>query len=715
MKKNKKTFNIPQIDSKEKERDHFVSPFFGTKVKDEIVVPKSTMEGNINDRFKDFRSVKQEKGKDELQKEFGVLGSEEVKDLISKRKPVKVVDAEVRPEDRPYERKEPVKVIDAEIRPEDRKYEKDYVAEEEPEVPVEEMNSALEDDNFITLEREEAPEKEEKLVPFGIQTIIEEPEEKVEDLEIVEDEFDVDQLDIPEEPEAYELDENAKEVLNLFDMMGESKNEEEDIDVFEEVKPSKKTETIGFKLPELSLLTTIDQNEEDNEEDIQEQRELIDNTLAQFKVGGKVVNYTAGPTVTQYEVKLEEGVMINKLTNIANNIKMNLAAVDIRIEAPIPGKSTIGIEVPNKNRKLVNFGNIIDENFIKNSKPLDVALGVNLSGQVVYGNIEKMPHGLIAGATGSGKSVCIDTILMSLLLKSTPEDLKLILIDPKRVGLAAYSKVPHLATPIIHDAKVASESLKWAVNEMERRYDLMFSVEARDIKSYNKKIKTRLDEGFSHIPNIVIVIEEMADLMAQAASEVELSVARIAQKARAAGIYLIVATQRPSVDVIKGSIKSNIPTRIALKVSSNTDSMTIIDYGGAESLLGNGDMLYSIAGMPLQRLQGAFVSEEEIDAVTGYLSKYDKEYLFSTESLVTEAEKSDEINGYDELFIDVAEYVISTNYASINKIQRNFNIGYNRASDLFNQLTSAGIVSSPQSKTPRKVLIDMEQFHARYK
>ncbi len=680
FKKKKRQFEIPQIETNEKKRDHFVSPFFGVKVKDEIVIPRSTMKGNINDRFKDFRKDPLVKDKAELQKEFNILGSEEVKNMINKKEHV-------------------------------------------------------ENEHFIKIEKKEVVEKKEDVqIPFGLNLEIDDPltdadlnevlgDYSVAKEPLIEEPEEIIEPDVPVqnlieeviEPVVVEEVEPEKEIKDIFDLFDEPEEEKK---VEQVVKAKKKPVLVSkdsYVSPPLSLLNVMDSQEEDNEEEILMQKALIDDTLLQFRVGGKVVNYTAGPTVTQYEVKLEDGVMINKLTNIANNIKMNLAAVDIRIEAPIPGKSTIGIEVPNKNRQIVNFGNLVDEDFVKNSKPLDVALGVNLSGEIIYGNIEKMPHALIAGATGSGKSVCIDTILMSLLLKATPRDLKLILIDPKRVGLAAYSKVPHLATPIIHEPQVASECLKWVVNEMERRYDLMFSVEARDIKSYNKKIQSRLDEGFDHLPNIVIIIEEMADLMAQSSSEVEMSVSRIAQKARAAGLYLIVATQRPSVDVIKGSIKANIPTRIALKVASNTDSMTIIDYGGAESLLGNGDMLYSISGMPLQRLQGAYVSEDEIDAVTGYLSKYEKDYLFSTESLVDSVEKSVVMNGYDDLFLEVAEYVITTNYASINKIQRNFNIGYNRASDVFTQLTNSGIVSSPQSKTPRKVLINIEQFDARFK
>ncbi len=532
------------------------------------------------------------------------------------------------------------------------------------------------------------------------------------------------ETDEDEEDEENQIKENQflKETDNI---KSENKQHYGLDDDFEDEEEIEKTETyqnlkkehkknLKFVKPSLDLLNTVvEDNNEDNEY-LYEQEEIINDCLRQFKVAGEVNTFTNGPTITQYEVKLQSGVMVNKITNIQNNLKMNLAAVNIRIEAPIPGKRTIGIEVPNKVRKLVNLGNIIDKAFVNKTKPLEVALGVNLAGETVLMNLQKMPHGLIAGATGSGKSVCIDTILMSLLYKMSPDDLKLILIDPKRVGLAAYSKIPHLATPIIHDAEISSESLKWAVEEMEKRYDLMFSVSARDIDSYNKKVEGREKEGFRKLPFIVIIIEEMADLMAQVAADVELSVSRIAQKARAAGIILLIATQRPSVDVIKGTIKSNIPTRIALKVSSNTDSMTIIDFAGAETLLGNGDMLYQFNGTPIQRVQGAYVSDEEIDALTGYLSQFKRDYIFSKEKLEKKVKKQGILTDLDLLFTEVAEYVITTNYASINKIQVNFNIGYNRAKALFDQLLESGIVGKSNSKTPRKVLVSIEEFRNKF-
>ncbi|XMB86973.1 DNA translocase FtsK [Mycoplasmatota bacterium WC44] len=689
----KKSFTIPKIEGKNKKKnyDNFVSPFFGEKVKDELIVPKSTIQGNINDRFDVFREERKnkEEGPNKY-KEFNILTTEDVKKLLTK----------------------------------------------------EEMET--ESDNFLHIKKHEERDRDVEItIPFGLESNVNRSE--VIDEEPVQDsEFDhIEYQDYGSEPITQESDDEVltflfntndehkekhvePEVIEpnisappLFDMFKEKQTEESDFNndnkvtsnQYHEEKPSVRFNSHSdYIAPSLDLLKHHNDDEEESVEYLYEQEEIINNTLLNFRVGGKVVNYTNGPTVTQYEVKLEEGVMINKITNIASNLKMNLAAIDIRIEAPIPGKTTIGIEVPNKVKKLVNFGNILTRDFIENSKPLEVALGVDLSGDVISANIAKMPHGLIAGATGSGKSVCLDTMLMSLLFKATPRDLRLILIDPKRVGLAAYSKIPHLAAPIIHDAKIASQCLKWAVEEMERRYNLLFNVEARDIDSYNKKIQDRVDEGFEHLPNIVIVIEEMADLMSQAASEVEQSVMRIAQKARAAGIYLLIATQRPSVDVIKGSIKSNIPTRIALKVASNTDSMTIIDFGGAESLLGNGDMLFSFAGLPLKRLQGAYVSEEEIDAVTGYLNKYEKQYLFTTDSLAEAVEKTSRSNNFDDMFFDIAEFVIENNYASINKIQKEFNIGYNRASDIFAQLQNANIVSAPDSKNPRKVIMNMDEF-----
>ena len=653
----KKSFTIPKIEEAKQKEHTFVSPFFGSKNKDDITVPGSPLEGNINKRYDDFRKEKKydEDKKDRYKREFNILDSSDVKKMMGGEGI----------EEPPAAKKQPAPTLDAEG-PLGIPFGLDELEEASP-ITEDELNEVLGDYQPVELDEEGTPSPSST---------------------------------------AFEVDDAAvSPVVN---------EEEPEADPVPVAKVSQQKHSV-FVPPSLSLLTQRERKESASQEDIDQQREIINMTLANFRIGGEVIDYTHGPTVTLFEIRLDQGVMVNRINSIASNLKMNLAAIDIRIEAPIPGKQTVGIEVPNPVREIVNFGNLIDADFVKTSKPLDVILGVNLSNERIVADINKMPHGLIAGATGSGKSVCIDTILMSLLLKSNPDDLKLILIDPKRVGLAAYAKVPHLATPIIHDAKIAAEVLRWAVDEMERRYDKMYVLGVRDVSSYNEKIQGREDEGYETIPTLVVIIEEMADLMAQAGADVEVSVARIAQKARAANIHLMIATQRPSVDVIKGTIKSNIPTRIAMKVSSYTDSMVILDYQGAESLLGNGDMLFVYSGDRVKRLQGAYVSEAEIDAVTDYLSQYPQVFLLNQSQMIDSVDRSASMQEKDELFLDVAEYVIEMDYASINKIQQQFNIGYNRASSIFEQLTEAGIVSSPQSKTPRKVLMTMEQFFEMYR
>lgn len=649
----KKSFVIPKIEEPTKKEHTFVSPFFGTKNKDEIILPKSTLEGNINKRYDDFRkeSKYDEDKKDRYKREFNILDSQEIKTIMGA--PHEATPSPVKPK------------------------------------PV--VKPAAD---------------EELIIPFGLDDTFDDEPVSADELNQVFGDYD--SIELSDEPVA---DVNyTTPVTPMEDAFEPAES------LFDEPKVrATKPKESDYVRPSLSLLKHIERVVSSSDEDINQLREIINMTLTNFRIGGEVIDYTHGPTVTLFEIRLDQGVMVNRINSIASNLKMNLAAIDIRIEAPIPGKQTVGIEVPNPVREMVNFGNLIDDSFVTSSKPLEVILGVNLSNERIVADINKMPHGLIAGATGSGKSVCIDTILMSLLLKASPSELKLILIDPKRVGLAAYAKVPHLATPIIHDAKVASEVLRWAVDEMERRYDKMYVLGVRDVVSYNEKIQGREDEGYEHIPTLVIIIEEMADLMAQAGADVELSVARIAQKARAANIHLMIATQRPSVDVIKGTIKSNIPTRIAMKVASYTDSMVILDYQGAESLLGNGDMLFVYSGERVKRLQGAFVSEAEIDAVTSYLARYPQSFLLNQEQMIGNLDRSASMQEKDELFLDVAEYVIEMDYASINKIQQQFNIGYNRASSIFEQLTESGIVSPQNSKTPRKVLMTMEQFVQTYR
>ncbi|HLU21456.1 MAG TPA: DNA translocase FtsK, partial [Bacillaceae bacterium] len=447
----------------------------------------------------------------------------------------------------------------------------------------------------------------------------------------------------------------------------------------------------------------------ENKQWIAEQTELLDETLLNFNVNAHVVNVSQGPSVTRFEVHPERGVKVNKITNLSDDIKLSLAAKDIRMEAPIPGKRTIGIELPNHESRPVQISEIInDETFLSSESPLTAALGLDISGIPVVTDLKKMPHGLIAGATGSGKSVCINSILVSLLYKAKPEDLKLLLIDPKMVELAPYNHIPHLVSPVITDVKAATAALKWAVDEMERRYELFAHASVRDINRFNI-VATENGQHHEKLPFIVIVIDELADLMMMAPHDVEDSICRIAQKARACGIHLIIATQRPSVDVITGLIKANVPTRIAFSVSSQVDSRTIIDISGAEKLLGRGDMLFLESGSSKPvRLQGTFVSDEEIDRVIEFVrNQGEPNYLFEQEELLKKAQiQEDE----DELLMDACDFVVNQGSASTSLLQRNFRIGYNRAARLMEMLETQGIISEPKGSKPRDVLINHNEL-----
>lgn len=439
-----------------------------------------------------------------------------------------------------------------------------------------------------------------------------------------------------------------------------------------------------------------------------QQTKRLDETLKNFNVKARVVHATQGPSVTRFEISPEPGVKVNKITNLSDDLKLSLAAKDIRMEAPIPGKHTIGIEVPNHKRRPVFISEIINSQaFKQNTSPLTVVLGLDISGNPIVTDLKSMPHGLIAGATGSGKSVCINSMIISLLYKASPEELKLMLIDPKMVELAPYNDIPHLVSPVITDVKAATASLKWAVEEMERRYELFAKSGTRDIQKYNELVK-RHHSG-QHLPYIVIIIDELADLMMVAPGDVEEAICRIAQKARACGIHLILATQRPSVDVITGLIKANVPTRIAFSVSSQVDSRTIIDVGGAEKLLGKGDMLFLGNGVSkVQRLQGTFVTDEEIDAVVNHVRQQGKpNYLFKQEELL---KKADYLEEDDDLFYEACEFVVSQKMASTSSLQRRFRIGYNRAARLIEMMEMQGIISESKGSKPREVLISEDEL-----
>ncbi|OIJ18216.1 hypothetical protein BKP45_11565 [Anaerobacillus alkalidiazotrophicus] len=474
----------------------------------------------------------------------------------------------------------------------------------------------------------------------------------------------------------------------------------------------KKLDQNNYQFPTLQLLNIPEKKSGDSYQWLEEKKQLLAATLINFNVQAKVVGVTRGPSVTRFEIQPEAGVKVSKVTGLTDDIKLSLAARDIRMEAPIPGKNAIGIEVPNDVSSPVFIREILRSGeFLNNPSPLTVAMGLDIEGKPVVTDIQKMPHGLIAGSTGSGKSVCINSILISIMFKATPDQVKLMLVDPKMVELAPYNNIPHLVTPVITDAKQATTALKWAVEEMERRYELFVQNGVRDIKRYNDVMKKDNDTILA-MPYIVIVIDELADLMMVSPQDVEEAICRIAQKARACGIHLLLATQRPSVDVITGLIKANIPSRIAFSVSSQADSRTIIDSGGAERLLGKGDMLLfeNGASKPI-RVQGNFVSDEEIDRVISLVKQQRKpNYLFDKEQLVKTYEANDQ---EDELFVEACYYVIEQGVASSSSLQRRFRIGFNRAARLIDMMESRGIISEAMGSKPRNVLISEEELHDR--
>lgn len=469
------------------------------------------------------------------------------------------------------------------------------------------------------------------------------------------------------------------------------------------------SEREGYVFPSLDLLDLPKKRETERDEEwLLEQRRLLSETLKNFNVHATVTNVVQGPTVTRFEVQPKPGVKVSKITNLADDIKLNLSAKEIRIEAPIPGKNAIGIEVPNRKTHPVVLREILQsEAFQTATSPLTAALGMDITGKPIVTDIKKMPHGLIAGATGSGKSVCINSILTSILFKAHPDDVKLLLIDPKVVELAPYNDLPHLVTPVITDVKDATSALKWAVDEMEERYKQFARVRVRDIEKYNE-LAEQQNHHMKKMPYILIVIDELADLMMVSPQEVEDAICRIAQKARACGIHLLVATQRPSVDVITGLIKANIPTRIAFSVSSQVDSRTILDVSGAEKLLGKGDMLLLENGASKPyRLQGNFVSDGEIERVTEFIKRQSEpKYVIEREDLSAHASTEFE----DELYVEAVEFVFEQGAASTSSLQRRFRIGYNRAARLIDMMEQQGLISKANGSKPRKLLMTKQEF-----
>ncbi|SDB09100.1 FtsK/SpoIIIE family DNA translocase [Eubacterium oxidoreducens] len=487
---------------------------------------------------------------------------------------------------------------------------------------------------------------------------------------------------------------------------------------------------IKYKFPPVSLLCKAKSMSGDSKARVQELGDKLIQTLKSFGVNVKPHGYSQGPAVTRYEVEPEMGVKVSKILNLADDIQLNLAAKDIRIEAPIPGKALIGIEIPNEKNSMVSFRELIESETFKNhNSKIAFAAGKDISGEVIVADIAKMPHILIAGSTGSGKSVCINTIVMSILYHADPNDVKLIMVDPKVVELSVYNGIPHLAIPVVTDPKKAAAALNWAVAEMTKRYNKFAEMEVRNIAGFNEKVEAgAVDENgqpLEKMYQLVIIVDELADLMMVSASEVEDSICRLAQLARAAGIHLVIATQRPSVNVITGLIKANMPSRIAFAVSSSIDSRTILDSNGAEKLLGKGDMLYFPQGYskPL-RVQGAFVSDDEVKSVVDYIKKqypngaYDEAAQQGIEQAHAQSnmEGTSGTNGsdLDVLFTEIGFNIAGNETVSIGSLQRNYRIGFNRAARIIDQLTREGVVGPERGTKPREVLMSKEEFAAKY-
>lgn len=526
-------------------------------------------------------------------------------------------------------------------------------------------------------------------------------------------EFDINKLGVkPTEEEIH-----AKHQRDEFFKKQKEQKEDKSVKEVLTIDHAELIEQDNYEFPSIELLTKPDQSEEFDKKSIRATALKLQKTLASFGVEAKVTNITKGPTVTRYELTPSTGVKVSKIVNLSDDIALNLEAKSIRIEAPIPGKAAVGIEVPNKISESVLLREVIDsEKFESHKSKLAFALGKDAAGEIAIGDIAKMPHVLIAGATGSGKSVCINSILVSLLYKAKPSEVKLILIDPKMVELSGYNGIPHLLIPVVTDPKKAAGALNWAVQEMVKRYGLFASVGVKDLKGYNKIIEEK--EG-AKLPQIVIIVDELADLMMVAPNDVEDAICRLAQMARAAGMHLVIATQRPSVDVITGIIKANIPSRIAFTVSSQVDSRTILDMAGAEKLLGKGDMLYFPVGetKPL-RIQGTFVSESEIDKIVEEI-KLENNTTYNEDVIESIEKAQDTKNGTgndnsaedaDSLLEDAIDLVVDFGQASASMLQRRFKIGYSRAGRIVDQMEARGLISGYEGSKPRQVLISKEEW-----
>ena len=490
-------------------------------------------------------------------------------------------------------------------------------------------------------------------------------------------------------------------------------DEEEVIDTIKDDIEHKKEEEFIYTYPDTALLDRIPSKGNFSKDEVLEKGKIIENTMKNFGIDSKVVAINRGPVITSYELKPAPGIKLSRIVGLSDNIAMALASSDLRIEAPIHGKTVVGIEVPNKDKDSVALKELIESQEFKNSKSdIPLTLGKDVEGNILISGMEDMPHLLIAGATGSGKSVCINSIITSLIYKSSPKDVKLMLIDPKVVELSVYNGIPHLLIDVVTNPKKAAFALNWAVDEMEKRYEAFAENRVRDLKGYNKKMMAEGKED-EKLPKILIIVDELADLMMVASKEIEEYIARLAQKARAAGMHLILATQRPSVDVITGTIKANVPSRIAFAVASSVDSRTILDMGGAEKLLGKGDMLFYPSKYPKpKRIQGAFISDGEVERLVDFV-KSNNEIKNTVESKIEQAIEDKKVNidnEKDPLFKEAVELVVNDEQASISYIQRKLKVGYSRAGRIVDQMEEMGIIGPHEGSKPRKLLKTKEEL-----
>jgi S-DNA-T family DNA segregation ATPase FtsK/SpoIIIE len=685
-------FFIPQIsviEDKKTLRNKFVSPIFGKIVKDEVNIPQDRHgSGDIDKKYDAFRS-KKKLTKEEAKKRYGHQYYEFMR--VDSASMKKVYSEEGLTNDDLLKHPEPVEELSAEdiINSHAKAVSVDEFFKSATETIQDEKKEVIESEVLKDLITDDDNAEEDFIEVFT--------EEEREDDDIIYQSSETEDKEIEEIAfsDDFEYEEYKPPVVEKHHEPVDSK----DASISYE----------GYKLPPLSLFKKTKHKAEGEPEWIKDNIEIINHTMLSFGIEGEVTNYTKGPTVTRYEISLGAGVPTKKITSISDNIQMNLSAISVRIEAPIPGKNTIGIEVPNKVRESVFFGDVLDNDYFLNSEdPLLLAIGLDIDALPIYTSIESMPHGLVAGSTQSGKSVCIAAIITSLIARNSPEDVKMMMIDPKKVDLQQFADIPHLITPIIDDTKIAIESLKYMVNEMENRYDILKRFKAINVKDYYSR--RRMAPNFVKMPRIVVIIEEASDLLLSGGNEVEEAILKLTQKSRAVGIHLLLATQRPSADILKGAIKANIPTRFAFRVPSSTDSSVVLDMTGAEKLLGKGDMLLSENGMA-RRLQGAYLSPEEIEACTDYIKAQAKpEYMFTHESLVVLAATGESADTIDELFKDVANYVVEQGKCSLNKITQVFGIGFNRAAQIVTTLEKFGIVSENVGTKPRAILVEYEQL-----